>query len=246
MDQHDDTAPLDTAEACPEPSCKPSAPHPLAVAEPPYAPPDTYDPADYRWVPVRRRPRYDGWTEEKMRRFIETLADTGQVGLAAKAVGMSRESAYRLRRSAHAAAFARAWDAARHHAGSLLEDVAFERAIEGVEHHVYDEHGQIIHTKRVVSDRLIMFLLRYLKPERYAKEALAVPAPAPEPVEASLRALEPPLPAPPAELLAPDELGDALMLADIADGRLPQFLAEQPAGSPDPVARPVPQGRRSR
>ena len=36
--------------------------------------PVDYDPADYRWVPVRRRPRLDGWTEEKQRRFIEVLA----------------------------------------------------------------------------------------------------------------------------------------------------------------------------
>ncbi len=45
-------------------------------------PPAGYDPADYRWVPVRRRPRYDGWTEEKQRRFI-VLADTGPVSAAA-------------------------------------------------------------------------------------------------------------------------------------------------------------------
>ena len=44
--------------------------------------PEEYDPADYRWVPVRRKPRLDGWTEEKQRRFIETLADTGLVGVA--------------------------------------------------------------------------------------------------------------------------------------------------------------------
>lgn len=30
---------------------------------------DSYDPADYRWVPVRRRPRLDEWTEEKQRRL---------------------------------------------------------------------------------------------------------------------------------------------------------------------------------
>jgi len=120
------------------------------------APPETYDPAEYRWVPVRRRPRTDGWTEEKQRRFIETLADTGQVGLAAKAVGLSRESAYKLKRAPHGAAFARAWDAARHHAGSYLEDVAFERAIEGVEHNVSNEYGEVIATKRVVNDRLLM------------------------------------------------------------------------------------------
>ena len=189
-----------------------------------------YDPADYRWVPVRRRPRCDGWTEEKQRRFIETLADTGMVSAAAEAVGMSRETAYRLRRSPHGAAFARAWDAARGHAGGLVEDVAFERAIEGVEHNVYDEYGEVVCTKRVVNDRLLMFLLRHLKPERYGAAATAAPPPAaaPEPaLEASLRAMEPQLPAPPEQLLGPETLDHELELADIADGRLPHFLSEQ-------------------
>ena len=48
------------------------------------------------------------------------------VTAAAKEVGMSRESAHRLRRSPHGAAFARAWDDARHHAGGLIEDIAFD------------------------------------------------------------------------------------------------------------------------
>jgi hypothetical protein len=147
---------------------------------------------------------------------------------------MSRESAYKLRRAPHAAAFARAWDAARHHAGAFLEDVAFERAIEGVEHNVYNEYGEVIATKRVVSDRLLMFLLRHLKPERYAADALARPAPPPEPVEATLRDMEPRLPAPPEQLLGPEGLGDALQLAEVADGVLPHFFSEQrPARSPE-------------
>ncbi|CAA9519153.1 MAG: hypothetical protein AVDCRST_MAG91-2094 [uncultured Sphingomonadaceae bacterium] len=215
-------------------------PDPAAAATPPatmdedgFSPPQAYDPAEYRWVPVRRTPRYDGWTEEKLRRFIEVLADTGQASLAAKAVGMSRESAYKLRRSAHGAAFARAWDAARAHAGSFLEDVAFERAIEGVEHNVYNEYGEVICTKRVHNDRLLMFLLRHLKPERYARDALAQAPASPEPVDAALRALEPPLPADPARLLGPEALDDALVLADAADGELPHFLSEQrPAPTP--------------
>ncbi len=92
----------------------------------------------------------------------------------------------------------------------------------------------MIATKRVVSDRLLMFLLRHLKPERYAADALASPAPPPEAVEASLRELEPRLPAPPEQLLGPDELGAALELADAADGTLPRFLSEQrPAKSPE-------------
>jgi hypothetical protein len=238
MEQHSDSPAVETAHAAASIEAEPHPSRPLATTDPDGAPPPNgYDPADYRWVPVRRRARLDGWTEEKMRRFIEMLADTGQVNLAVKSVGMSRESAYRLKRSPHGAAFARAWDAARHHAGSFLEDVAFERAIEGVEHPVYNEYGEVIATKRVVSDRLLMFLLRHLKPERYAAEALAKPAPPPEPVEMTLRAMEPELPAPPEQLLGPETLADELELADIADGKLPHFFNEQrPAKSPERLA----------
>jgi hypothetical protein len=189
--------------------------------------PEPYDPADYRWVPVRRRPRTDGWTEEKQRRFIEVLADTGLVGHAAKAVGMSRESARQLRRSPHGAAFDRAWDAARRHAGRELEDIAFERAIEGAEQHVFNEYGDIVCTKRVVSDRLLTFLLSSLMPERYSKEARANPTPPVDTVDATLRAMEPQLPAPPEEMLDPDTLAMELDVADIADGKLPHFYSEQ-------------------
>jgi hypothetical protein len=107
-----------------------SNPHPTNSLTAPEAPsanaldtlgdPTTYNPDEYRWVPVRRQARYDGWTEEKQRRFIEVLADTGLVGTSARAVGLTRESAYRLRRAAGAEAFAAAWDAARHHAGGLI------------------------------------------------------------------------------------------------------------------------------
>jgi hypothetical protein len=218
----------------------PEKPDNPAAISPPLCSPDTpadYNPAEYRWVPVRRRPRYDGWTEEKQRRFIEVLADTGIVIAAAKAVGMSRESANRLRRSPHAAEFARAWDAARLHAGSALEDIAFERAIEGVELNVYNECGEVICTKRVYNDRLLTFLLRHLKPERYARDAAsarvleasdrAALAPPVDDVAACLRAMEPQLPAPAEEILDSEELEQALNIADAADGVLPHFLSEQ-------------------
>lgn len=203
-----------------------------------------YDPAEYRWVPVRRRPRYDGWTEEKQRRFIEVLADTGLVSLAAKEVGMTRASAYRLRRAAHAGAFARAWDRARELAGALIEDIAFERAIEGVEVESFDGNGELSGVRTVYNDRLLVFLLRHLKPEVYTAAARERRGGAwPETqgasddtasLDAALRAMEPQLPAPPEELLDPGQLEDDLATADIADGTLPQFLSEQrPAKSPE-------------
>jgi hypothetical protein len=214
------------------------APLPVDIEDDAPLPPHPYDPADYRWVPVRRRPRLDGWTEEKQRRFIETLADTGLVGAAARAVGMSRESAYRLRRAAHGAAFARAWDAARHHAAGLIEDIAFERAIEGTEQEVLNHEGDVIATRLVHDNGLLKWLLGHLKPERYGSarspgagaQGIADPGRTPEPVPAledHLRAMEPALPAPPEQMLDPETLDHELALADLVDGVLPDFLSEQ-------------------
>lgn len=208
----------------------PEAANALTVTHDSAPPPEPYDPAEYRWVPVRRKPRLDGWTEEKQRRFIEVLADTGLVNVAAKAVGMSRESAHRLRRAEDGAAFARAWDIARDHAGGLIEDILFERAIEGTEQEVLNREGDVIATKLVHDNGLLKWLLGHLKPERYG--GARAPGPAPHeiglPVLAeSLRAMEPALPAPPDQLLDRETLAAELHLADVADGVLPRFLSEQ-------------------
>jgi len=214
------------------PESAPESAHALTVQEEPAAPLD-YDPADYRWVPVRRKPRIDGWTEEKQRRFIETLADTGLVNMAAKGVGMSRASAYQLRRSEHGAAFARAWDMARAHAGGLVEDILFERAIEGTEEEVLDGSGEVMAVKLVHDNGLLKWLLGHLKPERYGSDrarAAALAAAEPQATLAlseSLRAMEPALPAPPEQLLDSETLAGELELADVADGKLPHFLNEQ-------------------
>jgi hypothetical protein len=53
------------------------------------------------------------WTTIKARVFLGALADLGRVSEAARAVGMSRTSAYRLRRQlGEGSVFARAWDKA--------------------------------------------------------------------------------------------------------------------------------------
>ncbi|MFN3388890.1 MAG: hypothetical protein ACK40O_08145 [Allosphingosinicella sp.] len=69
------------------------------------------DSASLAFSPVPARARRDGWTADRQRVFIEGLAQSGCVGKAAAAAGMSRESAYRLRRRAGAEGFAAAWDA---------------------------------------------------------------------------------------------------------------------------------------
>ena len=58
------------------------------------------------------RTRGDGWTPVKQAEFIGELAETRSVTEAARRVGMTRETAYRLRRRKWSASFCAAWDAA--------------------------------------------------------------------------------------------------------------------------------------
>jgi hypothetical protein len=115
-------------------------------------------------VPVR--PRHDGWTAEKQQAFIEGLADTGSVTKAALGVFMSPDSAYRLRRRADAGEFDKAWEAALAVATRRLVDVAFERAIDGVENPIFHK-GEVVGSRRTVSDRPLMFLLKHQDPMTY-------------------------------------------------------------------------------
>jgi hypothetical protein len=55
--------------------------------------------------------RCDGWTAERQLRFLETLSETRSVRAAAAGVGLSRESAYRLRNRGDGL-FALLWDCA--------------------------------------------------------------------------------------------------------------------------------------
>jgi hypothetical protein len=82
-------------------------------------------------VPLGRQ-RCDGWSAEQQQRFIRALAAMGSVGQAARAVGMGRASAYRLRERAGAESFAQAWDFAIGDGRARMFDYAMERAINGV------------------------------------------------------------------------------------------------------------------
>ena len=58
------------------------------------------------------RPRPTGWTHAKQVAFLNRLKATGSVSHAADSVGMSRQSAYKLRRKLAGQPFAQAWDLA--------------------------------------------------------------------------------------------------------------------------------------
>ena len=125
------------------------------------------------FTPVpRRHNRYDGWTPERQRAFIDALADFGSVKAAAHAVNMTPEGAYLLRRHPEAGDFRKAWEAALNLGVQRLEDVAMERALHGVEVPVY-HFGAVVGTRRVYNDRLLMFLLRNRSPKRFAADSLS-------------------------------------------------------------------------
>jgi len=65
---------------------------------------------DFTPVPVRYRS--DGWTPERQRHYVVALFATGHRGKAARAVGMTEQSAARLRRRPDAVSFARVCAAA--------------------------------------------------------------------------------------------------------------------------------------
>ena len=65
-----------------------------------------------QFEPVPFRHRRDGWTPERQRRYVAALFETGHMGKAARAVGMTEQSAGKLRRRPDAASFARACEAA--------------------------------------------------------------------------------------------------------------------------------------
>ena len=126
------------------------------------------------FAPVpRKTSRHDGWTPERQRGFIEALADTGSVRAAAHAVNMTPEGAYLLRRHPEAAEFRKAWEAALALGVQRLEDVAMDRALNGVEVPVY-HFGAVIGTRRVYNDRLLMFLLRNRAPKRFKADSMSV------------------------------------------------------------------------
>jgi len=238
-----DLNPLPVAEGALVPQ-----PPPGAGAEPASVPAcdaHGFDLSAFKWVPVLRKPRADGWTPQRQVDFIAALADTGCVEHAARAVGMSERSCYRLRRAPGAENFAAAWDAALQQAARGLLDLAFDRAIHGSDEPVFNPEGRRVGRRMRQNDRLLMFLLRAYMPERFRHAhrdtrlpGEALPAAEP-PVGEAMRRLEPVAPTEPHRLMPPDELEDALLVADLGTGELPHWLRGRGDAEPPPPPDPV-------
>lgn len=121
------------------------------------------------FTPVLRQcERHDGWTPARQLAFIEALADTGSVAAACKAVDMSEGGVYYLRRQPGADSFRAAWTAALDLGVQRIEDVAMDRALNGVDEPFYS-YGTLVGTRKRYNDRLLMFMLRNRAPERFAE-----------------------------------------------------------------------------
>jgi hypothetical protein len=90
----------------------------------------------FDFTPVPLRPRRDGWTPERQRRFVALLAEGAGPSEAAEAVGKSKQTAFTLRRRPGAESFAAAWDAAVRYAAERRrrehEPSRLQQSLDGV------------------------------------------------------------------------------------------------------------------
>ncbi|WP_404334677.1 hypothetical protein AB2M62_13950 [Sphingomonas sp. MMS12-HWE2-04] len=105
--------------------------------------------------------RYDGWTPDRQRLFLEALSEGLPVNQASGIVGLSRQSAYALRHSPRGQAFALGWDAAVLLARNALVDALMERAFNGVREHATDSQGRTV-TRFRHDNRLALAMLARL------------------------------------------------------------------------------------
>ena len=108
-------------------------------------------------------PRHDGWSLAKQAAFLRQLSASHSVSAAAKSVGMSRQSAYRLRSKLKGQAFDLAWEVAFHHSYDVLAHAALDRALNGVEVPVYYK-GEKVDSYRKYDERLTVALLSRATP----------------------------------------------------------------------------------
>lgn len=135
------------------PDCAdPAAPNPAAANPSAANSPAPHPPK------ARRAQRHNEWTREKMVSFLRELAATQSVAAAAKAVGMSRTSAYNLRNRLQGQPFAFGWEVALEMGMHQLAQALMDRAINGTEvEHYY--HGELVGTTRRYDNRLAQWLL---------------------------------------------------------------------------------------
>jgi hypothetical protein len=110
-------------------------------------------------APPGKPARRDSWPLAVQVDFLRALSATHSVSEAAKSVGKSRQSAYRLRSKLKGQPFDLAWEVAFHHSYDVLAHAALERALNGVEVPVFFQ-GEQVGSYRRFDERLTVALLK--------------------------------------------------------------------------------------
>ena len=104
-----------------------------------------------------RAAHHNSWTRTKMTIFLRELAASQSVSQAASAVGLSRQSAYKLRDRLVGTPFALGWEVALEAGITQLAHAMLDRAINGVEvPHYYK--GELVGTSRQYDERLAIWI----------------------------------------------------------------------------------------
>lgn len=130
------------------------------------------DPLVFTPVPTSST-RHDGWTPARQAAFIYLLAQHGGVSAAARTVGMTSQSANRLRKRPGAESFAAAWDAALEEGRLRSYDEAMRIGREGRLVPI-TRMGRLLGHRRVLDNRLL-FAACYGEPLRRYERAYDPP-----------------------------------------------------------------------
>ena len=114
------------------------------------------------------RPREDGFTPEKQKKFLKTLRKTGCVADAARTAGISTTTIHRLRRKF--ADFDARCVAARRMAVPELEAIAYARATVGAPAKIIRK-GELFEVRVKPSDAILRLLLTGAAPRKYGRYA---------------------------------------------------------------------------
>ena len=113
-----------------------------------------------------RKRRANAPTPRQLNAFLRTLDRTGSVAFAARRIGVSWDTRYRLKR--RDPGFAARWGDALEVATDRLHDEVVRRSMEGTQRAIF-YRGREVASVRDYDDGLLMFLLRQHWPKTYAR-----------------------------------------------------------------------------
>ena len=106
-------------------------------------------------------------SKRKQKKFLDVLARTGNITRSAKAVGYA-DTTYLRRLKKSDKDFSEKWEMAYLSGSDMLLDEAQRRALHGIEEEIYYK-GEVVGTKLVYSDAVLMFLIRGQHPDKYGQ-----------------------------------------------------------------------------